>query len=172
MTQVASVLFFDGAIGSHELDPWKRPLWTETRSSYDSKLPIVLQRAFLFPARIAVRLRPHCPSITLLFFLTDAGNHTHWSRNYAKISSHWNGKWTDTQTLYERIGSPTARWTSNAHSAKVRRSFFLQLLINFDFFVAGECSHTPQFFHSLPIRPHLSHTMRPSRVLKESKLVP
>nr|CCA25944.1 conserved hypothetical protein [Albugo laibachii Nc14] len=53
MTQVASVLFFDGAIGSHELNPWKRPLWTETRSSYDSKLPIVLQRAFLFPARIA-----------------------------------------------------------------------------------------------------------------------
>ncbi|CCI49518.1 unnamed protein product [Albugo candida] len=52
MTQLVSLFLFDGAIGSHELNLWKRPFWTTTRSSHEPKLPIVLQRAFLLPTRV------------------------------------------------------------------------------------------------------------------------
>ena len=54
-TEIVSLSLFDGAVGSHHLNPWKRPTWSDTRSSYEPKLPIVLQRSFIFPTRMKVR---------------------------------------------------------------------------------------------------------------------
>jgi hypothetical protein len=51
-TELVSLSLFDGAVGSHSLNLWKRPHWSDTRSSYESKLPIVLQRSFVYPMRI------------------------------------------------------------------------------------------------------------------------
>ncbi|GLD92016.1 hypothetical protein PINS_up000549 [Pythium insidiosum] len=51
-TELVSLSLFDGAIGTHGLNLWKRPSWNEFRSSYDPRAPFVLQRSFIYPARI------------------------------------------------------------------------------------------------------------------------
>ncbi|RLN13818.1 hypothetical protein BBJ28_00017269, partial [Nothophytophthora sp. Chile5] len=51
-TELVSLSLFDGAVGMHSLNPWKRPAWTDSRSSYDSKAPFVLQKSFIYPTKI------------------------------------------------------------------------------------------------------------------------
>ncbi|KAF4034330.1 ER membrane protein complex subunit 1 [Phytophthora infestans] len=51
-TEMVSLSLFDGAVGMHSLNPWKRPSWTSTRSSFDSKAPFVLQKSFIYPTKI------------------------------------------------------------------------------------------------------------------------
>ncbi|KAH7463857.1 ER membrane protein complex subunit 1 [Phytophthora ramorum] len=51
-TELVSLSLFDGAVGMHSLNPWKRPSWTSTRSSFDSKAPFVLQKSFIYPTKI------------------------------------------------------------------------------------------------------------------------
>lgn len=131
MTQLVSLFLFDGAIGSHELNLWKRPFWTTTRSSYEPKLPIVLQRAFLLPTRVRVRFQLH-PKRQLLSVSVDIGNHTHFSRNYAKVSIDWNGKWPNSQILKKRCGSSAVGRTSDLSTAKVGTSYSETLLRNCD----------------------------------------
>ncbi|GMF19716.1 unnamed protein product [Phytophthora lilii] len=53
-TELVSLSLFDGAVGMHSLNPWKRPSWTDTRSSFDSKAPFVLQKSFIYPTKITV----------------------------------------------------------------------------------------------------------------------
>ncbi|KAG2767656.1 hypothetical protein PC129_g16298 [Phytophthora cactorum] len=51
-TEMVSLSLFDGAVGMHSLNPWKRPSWTSSRSSFDSKAPFVLQKSFIYPTKI------------------------------------------------------------------------------------------------------------------------
>eukprot|EP00644_Phytophthora_capsici_P001787 jgi/Phyca11/526931/estExt2_fgenesh1_pm.C_PHYCAscaffold_140064 len=51
-TELVSLSLFDGAVGMHSLNLWKRPSWTPTRSSFDSKAPFVLQKSFIYPTKI------------------------------------------------------------------------------------------------------------------------
>lgn len=51
-TEMISLSLFDGAVGMHSLNPWKRPAWTSSRSSFDSKAPFVLQKSFIYPTKI------------------------------------------------------------------------------------------------------------------------
>jgi outer membrane protein assembly factor BamB len=54
-TEMVSLSLFDGAVGMHSLNPWKRPSWSPSRSSFDSKAPFVLQKSFIYPTKITVR---------------------------------------------------------------------------------------------------------------------
>ncbi|RMX69679.1 hypothetical protein KXD40_006786 [Peronospora effusa] len=51
-TEMVSLSLFDGAMGMHSLNLWKRPSWTSTRSSFDPKAPFVLQKSFIYPTKI------------------------------------------------------------------------------------------------------------------------
>ncbi|CAI5747328.1 unnamed protein product [Peronospora destructor] len=51
-TELVSLSLFDGAVGMHSLNLWKRPSWTSTRSSFDPKAPFVLQKSFIYPTKI------------------------------------------------------------------------------------------------------------------------
>ncbi|KAG7401395.1 DUF1620 super [Phytophthora boehmeriae] len=51
-TEMVSLSLFDGAVGMHSLNPWKRPSWTSSRSSFDAKAPFVLQKSFIYPTKI------------------------------------------------------------------------------------------------------------------------
>lgn len=51
-TEMVSLSLFDGAVGMHSLNPWKRPTWSTTRSSFDPKAPFVLQKSFIYPTKI------------------------------------------------------------------------------------------------------------------------
>ncbi|TDH71102.1 hypothetical protein CCR75_003513 [Bremia lactucae] len=51
-TEMVSLALFDGAIGMHSLNPWKRPSWTPSRSSFDATAPFVLQKSFIYPTKI------------------------------------------------------------------------------------------------------------------------
>ncbi|GMF60640.1 unnamed protein product [Phytophthora fragariaefolia] len=59
-TEMVSLSLFDGAVGMYSLNPWKRPSWTSSRSSFDSKAPFVLQKSFIYPTKITVsaKLQP------------------------------------------------------------------------------------------------------------------
>ncbi|TMW65798.1 hypothetical protein Poli38472_008440 [Pythium oligandrum] len=52
-TELVSLSLYDGAVGTHSLNLWKRPSWNEVRSSYDPRAPFVLQKSFVFPAKIS-----------------------------------------------------------------------------------------------------------------------
>uniref|UniRef100_M4BLR4 ER membrane protein complex subunit 1 n=1 Tax=Hyaloperonospora arabidopsidis (strain Emoy2) TaxID=559515 RepID=M4BLR4_HYAAE len=51
-SEMVSLSLFDGAVGMHSLNPWKRPSWTSTWSSFDSKAPFILQKSFIYPTKI------------------------------------------------------------------------------------------------------------------------
>ncbi|KAF1316237.1 Er membrane protein complex subunit, partial [Globisporangium splendens] len=51
-TEVVSLSLYDGAVGANNLNPWKRPTWSESRSSFDPRAPFVLQKSFIFPTTI------------------------------------------------------------------------------------------------------------------------
>lgn len=51
-TELVSLSLFDGAVGANNLNPWKRPSWSESRSSFDPRAPFVLQKSFIFPTKI------------------------------------------------------------------------------------------------------------------------
>ncbi|KAF4324279.1 hypothetical protein BBO99_00000209 [Phytophthora kernoviae] len=51
-TEMVSLSLFDGAVGMHSLNPWKRPSWTSSRSAFDAKAPFVLQKSFIYPTKI------------------------------------------------------------------------------------------------------------------------
>ncbi|CAH0482403.1 unnamed protein product [Peronospora belbahrii] len=51
-TEMVSLSLFDGAVGMHSLNLWKRSSWASTRSSFDPKAPFVLQKSFIYPTKI------------------------------------------------------------------------------------------------------------------------
>lgn len=51
-TEMVSLSLFDGAVGANNLNPWKRPSWSESRSSFDPRAPFVLQKSFIFPTKV------------------------------------------------------------------------------------------------------------------------
>ncbi|CEG39486.1 er membrane protein complex subunit partial [Plasmopara halstedii] len=51
-TEMVSLSLFEGAVGMHSLNPWKRPSWPSSRSSFDPKAPFVLQKSFIYPTKI------------------------------------------------------------------------------------------------------------------------
>ncbi|CAI5730027.1 unnamed protein product [Hyaloperonospora brassicae] len=51
-SEMVSLSLFDGAVGMHSLNPWKRPSWTSTWSSFDPRAPFILQKSFIYPTKI------------------------------------------------------------------------------------------------------------------------
>ncbi|DAZ96461.1 TPA: hypothetical protein N0F65_006507 [Lagenidium giganteum] len=51
-TEMVSLALYEGAVGTHNLNPWKRPSWSDVRSSYDPRPPFVLQKSFIYPTRV------------------------------------------------------------------------------------------------------------------------
>lgn len=55
-SEMGSIALYDGALGSRALNLWKRPTWNPQWSSFSTKLPIVLQKNFIFPTHVHVGL--------------------------------------------------------------------------------------------------------------------
>lgn len=51
-TEIVQMLLYEGAVGKHQLNPWRRPAWNDWRSSFDPRPPFVLQKSFVYPSRI------------------------------------------------------------------------------------------------------------------------
>ncbi|OQR94099.1 hypothetical protein ACHHYP_01814 [Achlya hypogyna] len=52
-TELVSVALFERAIGARDLNPWVRPAWADSKSSFDAKAPYVLQKSFIFPSPVS-----------------------------------------------------------------------------------------------------------------------
>ncbi|KDO31298.1 hypothetical protein SPRG_03914 [Saprolegnia parasitica CBS 223.65] len=52
-TELVSVALFERAIGARDLNPWVRPVWADSKSSFDAKAPYVLQKSFIFPSPVS-----------------------------------------------------------------------------------------------------------------------
>ncbi|CAK4661838.1 hypothetical protein LEN26_005748 [Aphanomyces euteiches] len=51
-TELVSLTLVEGGVPANGLNPWKQPYWANAKTSFDPKLPIVLQKSFIYPATI------------------------------------------------------------------------------------------------------------------------
>ncbi|RHY78565.1 hypothetical protein DYB30_000035 [Aphanomyces astaci] len=52
-TELVSLTLVEGGVPANGLNPWKQPRWASAKSSFEPKLPVVLQKTFVYPASIS-----------------------------------------------------------------------------------------------------------------------
>ncbi|RHY35446.1 hypothetical protein DYB32_000109 [Aphanomyces invadans] len=53
-TELVSLTLVEGGVPATGLNPWQQPSWASEKSSFEPKLPVVLQKSFIYPASISV----------------------------------------------------------------------------------------------------------------------